>query len=317
MQNIKLNVDVKTDTGRKNLNKLENNIDSVIKKLVEANKEITKTHVQSAKTRIDSDKPGGFQPGSFSSSGNSLELQNLDNMVQIRKEKDLEYIEWRKELWIQEHQFEYALFQRSMASVEKMYSKAIDLMIDKDMSWKKANQLVKDSLKDLAKSLLKAVVKTLMQAAVQSIASGIIIERAMKKPAILTSLATGGTNSLGAVAGIKATQRAMMFSQGGYVSGVGSSVSDSIPAFLSHGEYVVNAQATRSNKELLNDLNSGSSGSISAGLEKVASLLKTINMNLVRKNLSVNVVNDHVDSETAVINHDITRNKMIRGGYNA
>ncbi len=317
MQDIKLNVDIQTDKGRRNLGKLENNIDSVIKKLIEANREITRTHAQSEKSGIKSKDNGLYQSGSHGSGGKSLEMQNLDSMVQIRKEKDLEYIEWRKELWIQEHQFEYALFQRSMASVEKMYSKAIDLMIDKDMSWKKANQLVKDSLKDLAKSLLKAVVKTLVQAAVQSIASGLIIERAMKKPAILTSLATGGTNSIGAVAGIRATQRAMMFSQGGYVSGQGSGISDSIPAFLSHGEYVVNAQATRSNKDVLNDINSGSGGSISAGLDKVAGLLKTINMNLVRKNMSVNIVNDRLDNETAVINHDLTRRKMIRGGYNA
>ena len=315
MQDIKLNVDVKTESGRRNLNKLESNIDSVIRKLVEANREIAKSHAFNG--NIDTNKRSSIkhQSNLLSSENRYNDFTDPDKMLQIRKEKDLEYIEWRKELWIQEHQFEYNLFQKSMTAVEKMYSDAIDLMVEKDMTWKKANQIVKDSLKDLAKSMLKAVVKTLMQAAVQSIASGLIIERAMQKPAILTSLATGGTNSIGAIAGIKAAQKAMMFSQGGFVSGAGSSVSDSIPAFLSHGEFVVNAQATGANRDLLNDINSGSGGSIGLKLDRVAGLLKTINMNLVKKNLNVNIVNDRVDAEKAVINQDLTRRKMMRGGY--
>ena len=44
---------------------------------------------------------------------------------------------------------------------------------------------------------------------------------------------------------------------GGLVSGPGSGTSDSILAFLSNGEFVVNAQATRDNEELLRSINSG------------------------------------------------------------
>jgi tape measure domain-containing protein len=44
---------------------------------------------------------------------------------------------------------------------------------------------------------------------------------------------------------------------GGGVSGPGSSTSDSIPAMLSDGEYVVNAAATRRNRALLDAINSG------------------------------------------------------------
>lgn len=50
---------------------------------------------------------------------------------------------------------------------------------------------------------------------------------------------------------------ALGFASGGYVSGPGSSRSDSIPARLSNGEFVVNADATRRNRDLLEAINGG------------------------------------------------------------
>ncbi len=47
------------------------------------------------------------------------------------------------------------------------------------------------------------------------------------------------------------------FAAGGYVSGPGTGRSDSIPARLSNGEFVVNAAATRQNRALLESINSG------------------------------------------------------------
>jgi hypothetical protein len=46
---------------------------------------------------------------------------------------------------------------------------------------------------------------------------------------------------------------------GGLVSGAGSSRSDSIPADLSNGEFVVNASATGDNREVLEAINKGGS----------------------------------------------------------
>ena len=60
----------------------------------------------------------------------------------------------------------------------------------------------------------------------------------------------GGTALLAAFALIKG------FSTGGYVSGSGTGTSDSIPARLSNGEFVVNAKATKRNRELLEAINS-------------------------------------------------------------
>jgi TP901 family phage tail tape measure protein len=44
---------------------------------------------------------------------------------------------------------------------------------------------------------------------------------------------------------------------GGYISGPGTGTSDSIPAMLSNGEYVINAAATRRNRALLDAINNG------------------------------------------------------------
>jgi hypothetical protein len=47
------------------------------------------------------------------------------------------------------------------------------------------------------------------------------------------------------------------YATGGYIAGPGTGTSDSIPARLSNGEYVVNAAATARNRDLLEAINSG------------------------------------------------------------
>jgi tape measure domain-containing protein len=55
------------------------------------------------------------------------------------------------------------------------------------------------------------------------------------------------------------------FATGGYVSGPGTGTSDSIPAMISNGEFVVNASATSKFKPLLEHLNAGRVGHFSQG----------------------------------------------------
>jgi pimeloyl-ACP methyl ester carboxylesterase len=55
------------------------------------------------------------------------------------------------------------------------------------------------------------------------------------------------------------------FATGGYVSGPGTPTSDSIPAMLSNGEFVINAAATRKFLPLLQAINGGSYGQFSEG----------------------------------------------------
>ncbi|WP_312405224.1 phage tail length tape measure family protein [Rhizobium sp.] len=63
----------------------------------------------------------------------------------------------------------------------------------------------------------------------------------------------------------KYTPMVGLFSNGGDVSGPGSGTSDSIPAMLSDGEFVVNAAATRKHRALLRAINGGRVGHFAAG----------------------------------------------------
>ncbi len=58
--------------------------------------------------------------------------------------------------------------------------------------------------------------------------------------------------------GISSLIKFLPFAEGGFVRGPGSGTSDSIPAMLSNGEFVVNAKATKDNFRLLSAINSGS-----------------------------------------------------------
>lgn len=55
----------------------------------------------------------------------------------------------------------------------------------------------------------------------------------------------------------RATQPTVNKASGGYISGPGTGTSDSIPAMLSNGEFVINAKSTARNKSLLEQINSG------------------------------------------------------------
>ncbi|MDR7147145.1 phage tail length tape measure family protein [Rhizobium sp. BE258] len=56
-----------------------------------------------------------------------------------------------------------------------------------------------------------------------------------------------------------------LFADGGHVSGEGGPTSDSIPAMLSNGEFVINAASTRKHRKLLEAINSGSVAHLAKG----------------------------------------------------
>jgi len=66
-------------------------------------------------------------------------------------------------------------------------------------------------------------------------------------------------NAMRAQSGKSSNSYGGTFSVGGPVFGSGTSTSDSIPAFLSDGEYVVNAAATAKHYGTINRINNGAS----------------------------------------------------------
>lgn len=108
-----------------------------------------------------------------------------------------------------------------------------------------------------------AKVITLAQIAIdtgRALSSGIASASALPFPANLAAIATTVATVLANVATAISTVKSAKFATGGKVNGPGSGTSDSIPAMLSNGEYVMTAKATRLFEPLLAAMNSIGAG---------------------------------------------------------
>jgi hypothetical protein len=158
--------------------------------------------------------------------------------------------------------------------------------------------VLKEKFKDLGRTIIKEVVAGLIKVGVQHLLNAVIQKTttasstaaglaalavstkasvgaaaatatAWAPAAAAVSAATFGANTvpafsgmallLAGVVGLLAGVAGSKFADGGYVSGAGTGRSDSIPARLSHGEFVVNAKATSENYGLLHAMNTGKS----------------------------------------------------------
>ncbi|MBN9472263.1 MAG: hypothetical protein J0J10_26225 [Bosea sp.] len=123
--------------------------------------------------------------------------------------------------------------QQGLNDAQKYFGNAaVDALEDLIINGEKAEDVVKR----LAASLAKAALQALL------IGEGPL--------AGLFGMKGVGGGAGGLLGGIK-------LAGGGYVSGPGTGRSDSIPARLSNGEYVINARATKQNRALLEAINSG------------------------------------------------------------
>lgn len=103
-----------------------------------------------------------------------------------------------------------------------------------------------------------AKVITLAQIAIdtgRALSSGIASASAVPFPGNLVAIATTVATVLANVATAISTVKSAKFASGGKVRGPGSGTSDSIPAMLSNGEYVMTARATRLFEPLLAAMN--------------------------------------------------------------
>ncbi|MBZ9694537.1 tape measure protein [Mesorhizobium sp. CO1-1-9] len=80
-----------------------------------------------------------------------------------------------------------------------------------------------------------------------------------------TTTSGGIFGAIGSLFGFSAGGEVKRFAGGGHVRGPGTSTSDSIPARLSAGEYVVNARATARNRALLEAINNGDVPGLASG----------------------------------------------------
>lgn len=104
---------------------------------------------------------------------------------------------------------------------------------------------------------------------------------------------------------------------GGYVSGPGSSTSDSIPARLSNGEFVVNAAATRRHRQLLEAINSGR-GMAAGGIVSPPTMPSLAAPRAAGASVMVNVINQASTAQPEVRqqpdgNIEVIVRDMVRG----
>lgn len=99
---------------------------------------------------------------------------------------------------------------------------------------------------------------TLAQIAIdtgKALSAGIASASSMPFPANLAAIATTVATILANVATAISTVKSAKFAEGGKVTGPGTGTSDSIPAMLSNGEFVMTAAATRMFEPLLMTMN--------------------------------------------------------------
>ena len=138
-----------------------------------------------------------------------------------------------------------------------------------------------DALRDVARSAVAELLSALIKLGIQWVINHTIgtslaaasttavvaqmatIGAAAAAPAALVSIASFGAADAAGAAGLAATvglAKALSiakFADGGLVSGPGGPRDDKITARLSDGEFVVNAEATRKNRKLLEAINGG------------------------------------------------------------
>ncbi|WP_275629026.1 phage tail length tape measure family protein [Pseudomonas sp. 273] len=134
-----------------------------------------------------------------------------------------------------------------------------------------AKDVIEGFVKIGVQMLANAALSSTLQAAevAKAATTGGAIATAMTPAAGMASIASFGGAAAAGLAAMTAALPKMFsligFADGGFVSGPGTSRSDSIPAMLSNGEFVVNAAATRRNRALLEAINSNDRTITSSG----------------------------------------------------
>lgn len=143
--------------------------------------------------------------------------------------------------------------------------------------------LVKLGVQYAAQQALASILGTASTA--QAVAQGTTIAAAYAPAAAATSAATfggsaiAGAGALSTIAALAGSLFAGGFADGGYISGRGTSRSDSMLARVSNGEYVVNAAATAKNRPQLEAMNSGKTNPPTSVASQPIAVNITVNAN--------------------------------------
>jgi len=174
-------------------------------------------------------------------------------------------------------------FSTFFGSIEDGFAKAVGQSIVYGKSVSQAlGSVAKEAAADLISSLVKIGEQWLLNAvlgdtamatsATTSVATAATMSAAWVPVATAVSIATMGAADAAAITGMTAAYAsgialssvssaggAAHFADGGPIGGQGGPRDDKVPLWASPGEYIVNASATSSNRQLLDYINSGKS----------------------------------------------------------
>lgn len=186
-------------------------------------------------------------------------LKNLREEARRKGETDLESIQLtqqQKDL-IAKVSDEYG---KQAAALERLHGPLATFARESADVQKALEELAANSLDRLGDELADVVTGTKSVSDAFKSMSDIIVKELMKialKKAILGPLASLMGFSDGGPVGLPEVGLGRLYADGGHVRGAGTGTSDSIPARLSNGEFVVNAAATRKFLPLLERINAG------------------------------------------------------------
>ncbi|MEE6443167.1 MULTISPECIES: phage tail length tape measure family protein [Pseudomonas] len=187
-----------------------------------------------------------------------------------------------------------------------------DQIMDLNLSFKSLGDLGKNVLREIVAGFVKMGVQMGLNAALsaalgtaaasQSTILAGTTATAWAPAAAMASLATLGANSVPAAAALTsttalATSLAVIpgFSTGGMFHGAGTGTSDSNLAWISDGEFIVNAAATKRNRALLEAINSNERVSVAGGGGSVVSTQSSGSTQapvVAQPNVTVNLIED-------------------------
>lgn len=204
------------------------------------------------------DSIGGFE---------AVKLQKEEEMAQLEYEKAVE----RGQLSTQtEDEYNAELNQKKEEWLNKQVA-INDAYVKNEQAKQQAVKSVVSGLTSLLDVLGESnkafaqvsKIVTLAQIAIdtgKALSSGIASASALPFPANIAAIATTVATILANIATAISTVKSAKFAEGGKVNGPGTSTSDSIPASLSNGEFVMTAKATRLYEPLLIAMNRIGSG---------------------------------------------------------
>ena len=137
-------------------------------------------------------------------------------------------------------------YSKAMASVGEGIISVIDAIGESDKNFAKLSKII---------TLAKIAIDT-----GKAISAGIANAMELPYPANLAAAATTVATVLANIATAVSTVKSANFAEGGKVHGPGTGTSDSVPANLSNGEYVMTAKATKLFEPLLTVMNSIGAG---------------------------------------------------------